>query len=207
MKHFVFVLLFVFNFSYGKNIEGYYITTNNKKYTKVFDIPVGVPSDEVNFQAIQFVLKYYDENNKKQKLDLEFIYEVGFEYNGEKIVLRKLRNELDLPPTLISDTRYILLKLIKEDIISEYSFSGTGYMLNPNGFGGSVSGSFYKYGSGILVKKDGTMVDPSTGSFRKKMREFFADCPVLVEKINNKVYKRNQIEEIIEYYKVNCYKE
>jgi hypothetical protein len=207
MKHFVFVFLFVFNFSYSENIEGYYITTNNKKFTKVFDIPVEGISDEVNFQAIQFVLKYYDENNKKHKLDLEFIYEVGFEYNGEKIILRKLRNELDLAPNLISDKRYILLKLIKEDIISEYLFSRTGYMLNANGFGGSAMGSFYKYGSGILVKKDGTMVDPSIGSFRKKMREFFSDCPVLVEKINNKVYKRTQIDEVIEYYKVNCYKE
>lgn len=207
MKHFIFVLLFVSNFSFSKNIEGYYILTNNKKVTKVFDIPVGLTTDEVNFQAIQFVLKYYDEDNKKQKLDLEFIYEVGFEHNGEKFVLRKLRNELELGSNLISDKRYILLRLIKEDIISEYSFSGTGYIVSANGFGVSGGGSFYNYGSVILVKKDGTMVDPSIGSFRKKMTEFFSDCPVLVDKIKNKVYKRSQLDQVIEFYKVNCYKE
>lgn len=207
MKQFIFVLLFVFNFSYSKNIEGYYITTNNEKFNTVFDIPVGLLSDEINFEAIQFVLKYYDKNGEKQKLDLKLIHEVGFEYYGEKFVLRKLKNALDLAPNLIFDTSYILLRIIKEDIISEYSFSRTGYMVNGSGFGGVGGGSFYKYGSGILVKKDGTMVDPSTGSFRKKMREFFSDCPDLVNKLNDKVYKRNQLDQVIEYYKVNCYKE
>ena len=70
MNKFIFVLLLVYNFSYSKKIEGYYITTNNEKYNTVFEIPVGMLSDEINFEAIQFVLKYYDENEKKQKLDL-----------------------------------------------------------------------------------------------------------------------------------------
>jgi hypothetical protein len=205
MNKFIFVLLLVYNFSYSKKIEGYYITTNNEKYNTVFEIPVGMLSDEINFEAIQFVLKYYDENEKKQKLDLELIFEVGFDYNGEKFVLRKLRNSINLVPNALFDTSYILLRIIKEDIISSYSFSGTSYMVNSNGYGGvGGGGNFYKYGSSILVKKDGTMVDPSTGSFRKKMSEFFSDCPDLVDKINDKVYKRNQIDEVIEYYKVNC---
>jgi len=41
-------------------------------------------------------------------------------------------------------------------------------MVNSNGFGGAGTERFYEFGSGILVKKDGTMIDPSTGSFRKK---------------------------------------
>jgi len=36
------------------------------------------------------------------------------------------------------------------------------------------------------------------------MSAFFYDCPALVDKINDKVYNRNQIDEIIAYYKVNC---
>lgn len=204
MKQFIFALLFVFNCSYGKKIEGYYITTTKEKFNAVFDISVGALTDEINFEAIQFALKYYDANGERQKLDLSTIYEVGFKYNEEQFVLRKLRNFLDLNALYAFDTTYMLLRIIKEDVISSYVFSGTGYMVNSNGFGGAGTGKFYKFGSGILVKKDGTMINPSTGSFRKKMRAFFYDCPALVDKINDKVYKRNQIDEIIAYYKENC---
>jgi len=51
------------------------------------------------------------------------------------------------------------------------------------------------------------MVDSSTGSFKNKIRKFFSDCPELVEKINDKIFKRKHIEEVIEYYKLNCFKE
>jgi len=207
MNRLIFVLLLIYNFNYGKKIEVYYITTDNEKHYIVLDIPVDLLSDEINFQAIQFTLKYYDKNGDKQKLYLELIYEVGLNYYGEKIVLRKLINSIDLVPMALFDTRHILLKLVKEDVVSSYSFYGTWYTVTQGGFGLAGSGSFYNYGVLILVKKDGTMVDSSTGSFKNKIRKFFSDCPELVEKINDKIFKRKHIEEVIEYYKLNCFKE
>lgn len=41
-------------------------------------------------------------------------------------------------------------------------------------------------------------------NFRKKASEFFADCPALVSKIQNRELKRADLEEIIDYYNTQC---
>ena len=40
--------------------------------------------------------------------------------------------------------------------------------------------------------------------FRKKSREVFKDCPSLLKKINNKVWKMKDIPKIVNFYNQNC---
>lgn len=40
--------------------------------------------------------------------------------------------------------------------------------------------------------------------FKKIAKEYFASCPDLLEKINNKYFKRYGIESIVKYYNENC---
>lgn len=67
MKTYVLALLLTFNFSFSKKIEGYYITTNNEKVNTTFSVAVNLLSKEINFEAILFGIKFYDENEKKTK--------------------------------------------------------------------------------------------------------------------------------------------
>lgn len=41
-------------------------------------------------------------------------------------------------------------------------------------------------------------------NFKKTASAYFKDCPELVEKINNKTYKKTHIEEVIKFYNSNC---
>ncbi len=41
-------------------------------------------------------------------------------------------------------------------------------------------------------------------NFRKKASEFFADCPTLVSKIQNRELRRGHLTEIIDYYNTKC---
>ncbi|WP_421804883.1 hypothetical protein [Flagellimonas sp.] len=41
-------------------------------------------------------------------------------------------------------------------------------------------------------------------NFRKRASEFFADCPALVTKIQNRELKRGDLEEIVDYYNTQC---
>ncbi len=205
MKQYIFVFLLVFNFSYSNKIEGYYITTNNEKINTIFNIPVNILSEEINFEAIVFGIKYYDEKGDKQKLNLENVKEIGIEYLGEKTILKCLLNTCELGANYIGDTKYVLLKPIKEDIISVYYYPKSTY--NPGFMNGSPSstGSFSSFDSTVLVKPDGKMVEPTSyGSFKNKMKNFFSDCPELVKKIEEKTYKRDQVKEMIEDYQKNC---
>jgi|GEM_PF-4804177 len=201
MKQFILVFLFVFNFSYGSKIEGYYITTNDEKINAIFNIPVNMLSKEINFEAIVFGLKYYDEKGDKQKLNLENVKEIGIDYLGEKTILKCLLNTCDLGTNYIGDTKYVLLKPIEEGVISIYFYPKSVY--NPGFVDGapSTTGNFSSFDATVLVKPDGKMVEPGSGSFKNKMKDFFSDCPELVKKIEEKIYKRKHLKEIIEDYK------
>lgn len=203
MKTYVLALLLTFNFSFSKKIEGYYITTNNEKVNTTFSVAVNLLSKEINFEAILFGIKFYDENEKKQKLDLKEVKEIGLDYSGEKIILKCFLNTGNLGTNYIGDKSYVLLKPIKEDIISVYFYPKTTYSPDFMTSGG-VSG-FSSYDSSVLVRLDGKMVEPyGYGSFKNKMKDFFSDCPELVKKIDEKTYKRKHLVEIIEYYQDNC---
>ena len=42
--------------------------------------------------------------------------------------------------------------------------------------------------------------DVLSKSFKKTAAEFFKDCPSIVEKIENKSYKKDDLEEIVKFY-------
>jgi hypothetical protein len=189
---------------HSKKIEGYYIKKNNEKVTTFFNVPVNL-SEEINFQAMTFSIKYFDENDKKQKLDLSNVKELGFEYLGKKVVLKCFLNTAELGGLDFGDKKYVLLKPIREDVIGVYYFSTEmttpGFMTGP---GGHMMGSTYHFEAEVLVKFDGQMVQPGIGLFKRKMKDFFSDCPELVKKIDDKVYKRQHIKEMILFYKQKC---
>lgn len=41
-------------------------------------------------------------------------------------------------------------------------------------------------------------------NFKKQIMEYFSDCDVLVEKIRNGTFRKNQIDSIVNYYNDNC---
>ena len=41
-------------------------------------------------------------------------------------------------------------------------------------------------------------------NFKKAGSDYFADCPELVEKIQNKEYKKKHLEKVVRYYNKNC---
>ena len=43
-------------------------------------------------------------------------------------------------------------------------------------------------------------------SFRKRAMEYFSDCPSLQAKLNNKEYKKEDLQAIVRYYNSNCAK-
>jgi hypothetical protein len=51
----------------------------------------------------------------------------------------------------------------------------------------------------------GSKGNPVTKHFKKSVNEYFKDCPDLVLKISAKEFKIDDLPEIIEYYKNNCF--
>lgn len=82
-----------------------------------------------------------------------------------------------------------------------FSHQGTAYMHYHN-FGPFSYNEFYVVKKGELpFQINQTSVFQT---FRKKASEYFKGCKSLVEKIENKIYKEENLVEIVEYYNKNC---
>jgi aspartate aminotransferase-like enzyme len=51
-----------------------------------------------------------------------------------------------------------------------------------------------------VLKTGASALVPVKGKFKKRMTEFFADAPAIVNKINTEEYKKGDIEEIVREY-------
>ena len=55
-----------------------------------------------------------------------------------------------------------------------------------------------------LQKENGELKRPKGMSFRKDMTEYFSDCPALVEKIEDKDFRKSDLEMMVNFYNSNC---
>lgn len=109
----------------------------------------------------------------------------------------------------------VLMKLVTEGKINLYTMTST--VTAPIGFGSAggmgfgmniISNSFDHYyvcrGNSDFVIELATVGSFFGKNFIKAASEYFSDCPDLVKKIENKVYKKRDIEEIIRFYNAKC---
>ena len=68
---------------------------------------------------------------------------------------------------------------------------------NGMSFSGGGSYSTQKF---VLQKGNGDLFCPAWINFKSKMKDYLFDCPSLVEKIDNKTYKKDDIWRIVEDY-------
>jgi hypothetical protein len=73
------------------------------------------------------------------------------------------------------------------------------------GAGGGMTGGYsYNVEQYILQKGDEPIKRPRTWSFKKDMAEYFQDCPALVERIESKEFRKNEVESIVVFYNTKC---
>ena len=110
-----------------------------------------------------------------------------------------------------------ILQLVQEGKVTLYKLNTTG--MNTMNMGAGAGGGFgapmpmtYHYSiDDYYVIKEGEKEVTHLGStnlfsknFKKAASDYFSDCPVLVEKIQQKEYKKKDIEAVIRFYNNNC---
>lgn len=110
------------------------------------------------------------------------------------------------------------LKVIVEGRVNLYKSDASGFYFAPGamntagGFGGMSYGgggnvtSYYINHEGESEVFKITSFGNISKNFKNAASDFFKDCPVLVEKIQNKTYTKNDIEEVVEFYNRECNK-
>ena len=108
------------------------------------------------------------------------------------------------------------LKVITEGKVSLYKNEYSGHNFGPtmsnngiNGFSGmnmvsnSVTIYYIAHGEEFEVSVI-TSLGSLSKNFKKTASEYFKDCPVLVEKISNKEYKKDDIYDVVKFYNSKC---
>ena len=99
---------------------------------------------------------------------------------------------------------YLFEVVVKGDV-SLYTFSTMTGSNGMMGGGGSITTYYLSKGNDDYVTTIAYFGSLNVGkSFKKKAIKYFSDCPNLVQKIKDKVYKKRDIKEIVEYYNSNC---
>lgn len=206
---FVFLFFLLTNVN-AKKISGYFISNTHDTVRVLFNIPVKFLMQEPNFVNLQKKVKYFDSKNIKQVLYPDMALEVVFDFEGQKYRMLSRNDDLGLNSMFSSDNR-IFLNLIKDGKLKlfEYHYSGTAGapMMGAGGgapmmAGGSPGGSNY-----ILQKGEGSLFEISVSlfnSFKKQASEYFADCPEVLKKIQDKAYRKDDMELIVDDYNRNC---
>lgn len=105
------------------------------------------------------------------------------------------------------------LKVIVEGKVNLYKNDISGFYFGPTGAAGFGAPMAMSSGPVIYyyVSHEGdtevfkiTSIGNFSKNFKKAASEFFKDCPVLVEKVNAKTFKKDDIEEVVHFYNKNC---
>lgn len=95
--------------------------------------------------------------------------------------------------------------------ISQGNAASLGFLSNGGGAGAMMSGSGFSGAKHFYVRKtneEGAIRLASSSWFSKNFKNtasnFFSDCPELVKKIQNREFKKRDINEIIEFYNTKC---
>jgi hypothetical protein len=207
MKNIAVVALLLLSFAqvHAKKIKGQIILNNNEAVDVTFIIPVGFLSTEPVYQKLQVRVRYIDASNKKSVLKPEDAKEISFEINGQKIRMLSVRDDLNMQSIFSSQVK-VFLKLEIDGVVKLFTtyFTQSSPGMYNAGTGMTSAGPTYHVERFVLQKNDGALVQPRWISFRKHMSEFFADCPELVQRIQNRDFKKGDLELIVREYNKKC---
>ncbi|GGF69562.1 hypothetical protein [Wenyingzhuangia marina] len=143
----------------------------------------------------------YLKGDKKKKISLSKIDHIEIDKKNYKVITYK--KEEKFGPNRGIKTHTVLAEIINNGNIKLYR----SYSLVSNGSMGS--NGFYSVNGTSLIESNflikGDLIQwISKVNFKKQVKEFFSGCNVLIEKIENKTFKYEDIETVILFGNSEC---
>lgn len=200
----IFLLITLSNVK-AKKIEGLIILNNDETLEVTFIIPFGFLSPEPSYLKLQTRVRYIDSSNQKKVLKPDDAKEISFMHNGYEIRMLSVQDDLQLSSLFSSQTKVFLKLEIDGNLklFNSYATQQSPGMYNAS-MGMSTGGYSYSVERYVLQKGNGELFRPRGISFRKDMSAFFSDCPELVQKIQNKDFRKGDLELIVKEYNKKC---
>lgn len=196
---FLFLLLFFFAFAFNA-------FSQNKKCTIFFNDGSSV-SGLGKIKVDNFIKFRLNEDAQSINYDPKSINKITINENGltETYKYKKEKEAFHKWLKVVIEGK---VNLYKNDVSGFYSAP----TMTPAGFGTGMGMSmggttivnfFIEHENDPEVFKI-TSFGTISKNFKKAGSNFFKDCPVLVEKIDNKTFKKDDIEAVVKFYNENC---
>jgi predicted Zn-ribbon and HTH transcriptional regulator len=188
----------------AKKIEGRIIFENDT-IDVTFNIPIKFFTQEPNYEKLQYKVKYFDSAGNKIILRPDKAKEIQFKYEYENVRMLSRYNSLGLG-NIFSMSTNIFLKLEIDGELKLFNYYYTQHSAGAyNASTGMMTGGYsYRVERLILQKGNGELKRPKGLTFKKDMINYFSDCPKLVEKIESKDFRKDDLESIVRFYNSNC---
>lgn len=204
LKNQTYTFLFLFFF-------GIIFTANSQKQTcTIYFDDNTVVTGLGKIRSDNFIKFKLDKDAESTDYDPMIIDKIIIEHDGVSQIYKYKKEKNGFP---------LWLKVVTEGKVTLYKNDISGFnfplMMN-NGFGGmnnNFGGMNVTTGSSVnYYVANGeehevfliTSLGSITKNFKKAASDFFKDCPILVEKINNKEYKKDDIYNVVKFYNTNC---
>jgi hypothetical protein len=198
------MLAISFSLIAAPNPKGMIIRNTDTLYA-TFIIPVTGP----NFVMLQEGVRYLDSLNNECRINPGDAKEFRFEHKGKLIrMVSQFNNNSFDPDSGTTKFRHIVIdgpiKLFNYYTAGGYGGThngGPGYQATNSTYAGGTGNQSKKY---KLQKGPGELISYDNMHFKNDMPIFLEKCPDLVKMIQDKVYRRADIEQIVNYYNSNC---
>jgi hypothetical protein len=203
------IFIFVFGFigcikSEARKLEGT-IVMDNETIKVVFNIPFAFLKAVPNYEMLQRKVKYFDDKGNKMTLRPGQAKEIRFSYKGKEIRMLSRYDEDGLTYNVPRD-RNIFLKLEIDGKLKlfKYYYTENSPNVHDASTGPATNADSYRIERYILQNENGKLKRIKGLTFKRDMTEYFRDCPGLVHKIENKEFRKRDLELMVSFYNSNC---
>ncbi len=199
---------FIF-FSKAEKVKGFYVTNNHDTIKALLKIPYNAAfSIDFNFVKMQQEMEYINDAGEKITMTPNDILAYGFEYYDE-------REEKDDTMVFVSkknifyrstdfsdnDSTIFLMQLVKGKL-SLYNY----YSMSSVSAGFNYAANNVMHSTPVLEFLNQKLFTYNTNKFKSEMAKYLADCPIVLQKIEEKNYKNKHLHIVVELYNSLCRK-
>ena len=199
---------FIF-FSKAEKVKGFYVTNNHDTIKALLKIPYNAAfSIDFNFIKMQQEMEYINDAGEKITMTPNDILAYGFEYYDE-------REEKDDTMVFVSkknifyrstdfsdnDSTIFLMQLVKGKL-SLYNY----YSMSSVSAGFNYAANNVMHSTPVLEFLNQKLFTYNTNKFKSEMAKYLADCPIVLQKIEEKNYKNKHLHIVVELYNSLCRK-
>jgi len=212
---FLFTLLVMCMSKYTHAFNGYILLKTGEKIEVTIKISDGLLVPGTNFYDLQYGIKYYDKDDKKQKMKLTLVKELYFKIDTNEYKMVCFKNTMKVRNKNYIAKPYVMLYEVQKGALSNYSYyyGAMNYtivgpsMMHPGGNHiafYSIPMNADRIFLNVLQIEGKPPIKVTNRKFEKPVLKYLATCKDVTTKIQKGTYGKRDLTKIVDEYNEVC---